>query len=121
MISLEDLKKCIDYLSMLSTHCSKRDEKILLEIGVIIQREINNLEEWNKANNSTLRRQNIDADKLLADNIQLCKENQSLIESVGSMQYIVDKRIPEINYKLDLVLSKFDSLSKDIEKLGENL
>ena len=80
MISVEDLHKCMANLAELHSRAiNNKDKPLLLEIGYILNKEIDNI----IAENATTSK--LDMQKLLADNKQLYDENQRLISALNQM------------------------------------
>lgn len=119
MISIEDLNKCIANLAQLSATSTRSDRQLLLEIGYILKQEIDHQEAWNQANNTRGGGvKQIDIQKLLEDNSQLYKENQTLISSVAKLKDIIEHKMPQIQNYLETALIKCDNLNETLEKLG---
>lgn len=117
MISENDLNRCLEILATLSTTSTRNDRQLLLEMGYIIKQELENVQAWNKTNNPRERGRNIDVNKLLADNTQLYKENQTLIETVGKLKDIIDHKIPQLENHLEYATQKCGALNDILEKM----
>ncbi len=116
MINEEDLNKCIENLARLSTTSTRSDRQLLLEIGYILKQELDNVKAWNSSHkNGQRRNEQIDVKKLLEDNTQLFKENQTLLSAVANMKDVIEHQLPNINEELVEIDSKFDLLNKQLE------
>jgi len=106
MISIEDLHKCMGNLAEL--HCrasSTKDKTLLLEIGYILNKEIDNI----IAENTTTSK--LDMQKLLADNKQLYDENQRLISALNQMTKMFETTLPSFQKQLLSIRERFDALN----------
>lgn len=99
MIDGKNLNRCIDILSELNANAtSRRDRELILEVGYILKQEYDIIKEWENSQNrdSSKKGVKLDANKLLEDNIQLCKENATLLKDVAKMKDIIESKIPLI-------------------------
>lgn len=115
MLSVNDLNRCVDILSDLNSRVTNnQDKRLLLELGYIIKQE---LELVKAAHNQNLRNRqtSIDPQKVLADNIQLCKENDALLKNIRKLNEIIEDKMPSIQKDLGMIRKKFDTLNKHLE------
>lgn len=118
MISKEQLDKCINILAELNARMtSTKDKTLLLEIGYIIKQELDNVTAWEEAHPRSGSFKQVDTNKLLEDNIQLCRENQTLIQSVNELKTMFEKALPSVQTRLQLIGEKFDTLNENINRL----
>ncbi len=119
MINSRDLNRCIDILSELNANASNSlDKALILELGYIIKQELDLVEAWENSHNEQTRRRGgepIDINKLLEDNVQLYKENETLLKNLDKLKAIIDSKIPSIQEDLTVISRKFDLLNNHIE------
>lgn len=114
MISIESLKNCLSNLALLHSKLyGKREKALLLEIGCVLQREID-FQNGLVTNKSNIE---LDAQKLLEDNRQLYQENKTLIETTEKLKSLFEQALPSIQAKLQIIEEKFDTLNEDIKAL----
>ena len=58
----------------------------------------------------------IDINKLLEDNAQLYKENETLLKNLEKMKGIVESKIPSIQEELVVIEGQFNALNHHIER-----
>ena len=94
MIDGKDLNRCIDILSELNASItSKKDKQLILELGYIIKQELDLVKAWESSHNEQALRiggQPIDINKLLEDNAQLYKENETLLKNLKKLNDIIE-------------------------------
>lgn len=117
MITLDELKKCIDYLSLLASKSTRNDRQLLIEIGVILQKEINRLENNMPSVEPHNRQIQLEMEKLLADNQQLYAENERLLNSVKTLSNILEEKIPQINLNVNNAVNKLDVFINQLHAL----
>ena len=68
-------------------------------------------------NEQTRRRggEPIDINKLLEDNAQLYKENETLLKNLNKLKGMIESKIPSIQEDLTVIGRKFDLLNSHIE------
>jgi hypothetical protein len=119
MIDGKDLNRCIDILSELNANTtSSRDKKLILELGYIIKQELDLVKAWESSHNEQRIRRGgepIDINKLLEDNAQLYKENETLLKNLNKLKGIIESKIPAIQEDLTVINRKFDLLNNHIE------
>lgn len=119
MINSRNLNRCIDILSELNANASNSlDKALILELGYIIKQELDLVEAWENSHNEQTRRRGgepIDINKLLEDNVQLYKENETLLKNLDKLKTIIDSKIPSIQEDLTVISRKFDLLNNHIE------
>lgn len=119
MINSRNLNRCIDILSELNANASNSlDKALILELGYIIKQELDLVEAWENSHNEQTRRRGgepIDINKLLEDNVQLYKENETLLKNLDKLKTIIDSKIPSIQKDLTTISRKFDLLNNHIE------
>jgi hypothetical protein len=119
MISASDLNRCINILAQLNANTNnRRDRNLILELGYIIKQELDLVNEWNSKHyeqSKILGNKAIDVDKLLEDNAQLYKENETLLKNLEKMKNMIESKIPSIQEDLSLINQKFDFLNNHIE------
>lgn len=119
MINSRNLNRCIDILSELNANASNSlDKALILELGYIIKQELDLVEAWENSHNEQTRRRGggpIDINKLLEDNVQLYKENETLLKNLDKLKTIIDSKIPSIQEDLTTISRKFDLLNNHIE------
>ena len=119
MIDGKDLSRCIDILSELNASItSRKDKQLILELGYIIKQELDLVKAWeNSHNEQALRRggQPIDINKLLEDNAQLYKENETLLKNLKKLNDIIEIKLPMVQEDLSVIGQKFDALNQHIE------
>lgn len=119
MINSRNLNRCIDILSELNANASNSlDKALILELGYIIKQELDLVEAWENSHNEQTRRRGgepIDINKLLEDNVQLYKENETLLKNLDKLKAIIDSKIPSIQEDLTVISRKFDLLNNHIE------
>lgn len=119
MINSRNLNRCIDILSELNANASNSlDKALILELGYIIKQELDLVEAWENSHNDQTRRRGgepIDINKLLEDNVQLYKENETLLKNLDKLKTIIDSKIPSIQEDLTVISRKFDLLNNHIE------
>lgn len=119
MINSRNLNRCIDILSELNANASNSlDKALILELGYIIKQELDLVEAWENSHNGQTRRRGgepIDINKLLEDNVQLYKENETLLKNLDKLKTIIDSKIPSIQEDLTVISRKFDLLNNHIE------
>ena len=119
MINSRNLNRCIDILSELNANASNSlDKALILELGYIIKQELDLVEAWENSHNEQTRRRGgepIDINKLLEDNVQLYKENETLLKNLDKLKTIIDSKIPSIQKDLTVISRKFDLLNNHIE------
>lgn len=119
MINGRDLSRCIDILSELNANVSnKRDKTLILELGYIIKQELDLVKAWESSHNEQRMRRGgepIDINKLLEDNAQLYKENETLLKNLAKMKGIVESKIPSIQEELVVIEGQFNALNSHIE------
>lgn len=127
MINGRDLNRCIDMLSELNaTANNKRDKSLILELGYIIKQELDLVRAWENSHNEQTRKrdgESIDINKLLEDNAQLYKENETLLKNLNKLKGMIESKIPSIQEDLTAISRKFDLLNSHIETnyiLGKN-
>lgn len=118
MINGKDLSRCIDILSELNANAASRHEKqLILELGYIIKQELDLVNSWEQSHNKPIRGiERIDINKLLEDNAQLYKENQTLLKNLDQLKAIIETKLPSIQTDLVEVKNKFNVLNNHIEK-----
>lgn len=120
MINGRDLSRCIDILSELNANVSnKRDKTLILELGYIIKQELDLVKAWESSHNEQRMRRGgepIDINKLLEDNAQLYKENETLLKNLEKMKGIVESKIPSIQEELVVIEGQFNALNHHIER-----
>lgn len=118
MISKEELNKCINILAELNARTNSRSDKtLLLEIGYVLKQELDNVTAWEESHPRGRGLKQIDVNKVLEDNIQLCRENQTLIQSVSELKAMFEKALPSVQTRLQLIGEKFDALNENINRL----
>lgn len=119
MINSRNLNRCIDILSELNANASNNlDKALILELGYIIKQELDLVKAWENSHNGQTRRRGgepIDINKLLEDNVQLYKENETLLKNLDKLKTIIDSKIPSIQEDLTVISRKFDLLNNHIE------
>lgn len=119
MINGKDLSRCIDILSELNANANnKRDKSLILELGYIIKQELDLVKAWESSHNEQRIRCGgapIDVEKLLEDNAQLYKENETLLKNLNKLKGIIESKIPAIQEDLTVINRKFDILNNHIE------
>lgn len=117
MIDGKDLNRCIDILSELNANAASRKEKqLILELGYIIKQELDLVNLWEQNHNNSIRgRERIDVNKLLEDNAQLYKENQTLLKNFDKLKAIIETKLPSIQTDLTEIKNEFNVLNNHIE------
>lgn len=119
MINGRDLSRCINILSELNANANnKRDKSLILELGYIIKQELDLVKAWESSHNEQTRRRGgepIDINKLLEDNAQLYKENETLLKNLDKLKGMIESKIPSIQENLTVISRKFDLLNSHIE------
>jgi hypothetical protein len=119
MINGNDLNRCIDILSELNANANnKRDKSLILELGYIIKQELDLVKAWESSHNGQRLRCGgapIDIEKLLEDNAQLYKENETLLKNLNKLKGMIESKIPAIQEDLTVINRKFDLLNNHIE------
>ena len=118
MIDKRDLNRCMDILAKLHANTqSNGDKQLLLELGYIIKQELDLVNAWEESHNKQARgREQIDVSKLLEDNAQLYKENQTLIGNLDTMRKLIEDKIPSIEDNLHIIGNKFNVLHEQLER-----
>jgi hypothetical protein len=97
---------------------NKRDKSLILELGYIIKQELDLVKAWESSHNEQIRRRGgepIDINKLIEDNAQLYKENETLIKNLNKLKGMIESKIPSIQEDLTVISRKFDLLNSHIE------
>lgn len=117
MINGKDLNRCIDILSELNANAASRKEKqLILELGYIIKQELDLVNLWEQNHNNSIRgRERIDINKLLEDNAQLYKENQTLLKNLDKLKTMIETKLPSIQTDLTEIKNEFNVLNNHIE------
>ena len=108
MISKEKLNRCLNILSELNARIPiQYDKNLVLEMGYIINEELNQIELENK----------LDIKKLWQDNVALAKDNDTLHKTVQHLTSIINEKIPSINETLNTLISNSSHLQACIQSL----
>lgn len=111
-MKLSDLNKCMGMLATLnSSGLGFKQREIVVELGCIIQDEINTITNSKNTDNR------LDAEKLMADNRQLFDENQKLAKAVVQLKQIIHENMPNILNKLSSLNGNIGRINKQINDL----
>jgi hypothetical protein len=120
MIDGKTLSRCIDILSELNARANdSRDKNRILELGYIIKQELDLVRAWESEHSEQKMKRGgapIMVDKLLEDNAQLYKENETLLKNLEKLKNIVESKLPIIERHLEQIDNQFGSLNSFMEK-----
>lgn len=123
MINCNELNRCIEILSELNANTTNRREKaLILELGYIIKQELDLVNAWESNHDKQInnhRGKPIDINKLLEDNAQLYKENETLLKNLNKMKGMIESKIPAIQEELSVINGNFNALNQYLEQ-GES-
>lgn len=112
MLSSTTLDRCIDLLSLAAAdaHTDKAKEA-LLELGYILQQEYDIVRRMEKDGEIATKNSDFTIKGLVADNTQLFKENEDLLNNNIKLKKIIESTMPSMTKKIQLLLEQLASIN----------
>ena len=117
MISSNDLQNCLNLLAQISNGASYDIKQKAVQVGYILNNELEIVKNIEKMNQDTNRGRHPDMQGLINDNVQLFHENQKLLQENMQLKSMLESRVNNIAAKMQSVAGDISQVNQMIASL----